>query len=132
MQNGYANNVHRDIIAEIKAAAKEQTERVRGASATSLLRSAREQIQLARVNENDGDLRGALSAYTKAAYLTAMYMDTSEFKLEMPPGKKGALMQDMKKFQQVCAHRSSCPVLRAEASTRFRWRGGHCKKVYKG
>lgn len=103
MQNGYSP-VHRETVADIKTAAKEQVQRVRGASATSLLRTAREQVLLAKVNENDGDLRGALSAYTKAASLAAMFMDTIEFKQEMQPGKKGVLTQDFLKFKQVRLH----------------------------
>lgn len=103
MQNGYGPDTPHDVVADIKAAAKEQAQRVRGASATSLLRSAREQIQVARVNENEGDVRAALSAYTKAASLAAMFMETTEFKQERPPGKKGVLSQDLMKFQQVRA-----------------------------
>lgn len=101
MQNGYAPDTHHDVVAAIKAAAKEQAQRVRGASATSLLRTAREQIQVARVSENEGDVRAALSTYTKAASLVAMFMETTEFRQEMQPGKKGVLIQDLQKFQQV-------------------------------
>ena len=106
MQNGYGSTTHREVVADIKAAAKEQAQRVRGASAASLLRSAREQISAARVNENEGDLRAALSAYTKAACLTTMFMDTTEFKQERHQGKKGILTQDLMKFQQVRSYRS--------------------------
>ena len=100
MQNGHAS-VNRESVAEIKAAAREQAQRVRGASATSLLRSAKEQVMQAKANEGEGDLRGALSAYTKAVALTTMFMETAEFKQEMQPGKKGTLVQDMMKFKQV-------------------------------
>lgn len=100
MQNGPAPT-QRDTIADIKAAAKEQAQKVRGASATSLLRAAREQIQLARAKEGEGDLRGALSALTKAASLAAMFMDTHEFKQEMTSGKKGVLTVDFMNFQHV-------------------------------
>ncbi|KAF7795007.1 hypothetical protein EIP86_006151 [Pleurotus ostreatoroseus] len=100
MQNGSGLTTHREVVADIKAAAKEQAQRVRGASAASLLRSAREQISAARVNENEGDLRAALSAYTKAACLTAMFMDTTEFKQERHQGKKGVLTQDLMNFQR--------------------------------
>lgn len=100
MHNGHAS-ANRESVADIKAAAKEQAQKVRGASATSLLRSARDQVQLARGNEGEGDLRGALSAYTKAVALITMFMETGEFKQEMQPGKKGVLTQEMIKFQQV-------------------------------
>lgn len=98
MQNGLAPT-QRDTIADIKAAAKEQVQRARGASATSLLRSARDQIQLAKAKEGEGDLRGALSAWTKAASLATMFMDTHEFKQEMT--KKGVLTVDFMNFQQA-------------------------------
>ena len=82
MQNGHSPAYH-ESVADIKTAAREQVLRVRGASATSLLRSAGEQIQLGKSSERDGDLRGALSAYTKAVSLTTMFMDTTEFKQEL-------------------------------------------------
>ena len=100
MQNGYTPAYH-DSVADIKAAAKEQVQRVRGASATSLLRSAGEQILIGKTSERDGDLKAALSAYTKAVSLTSMFMETTEFKQEMAPGKKGVLVQEMLKFQTV-------------------------------
>lgn len=100
MQNGYTSP-HRDTVAEIKAAAKEQVQTVRGASATSLLRAARDQIQIAKAQEGGGDLKDALSSLTKAISLTQMFMDTSDFKQEMGPGKKGVLMRDFLNFQQV-------------------------------
>ncbi|KAI0701502.1 hypothetical protein BC835DRAFT_1323013 [Cytidiella melzeri] len=98
MQNGLAPTQH-DTVADIKAAAKEQAQKVRGASATSLLRSARDQIQLAKAKEGEGELREALSALTKAASLATMFMDTHEFKQEIK-GKKGVLTVDFKNFQQ--------------------------------
>lgn len=100
MQNGYASTP-RDTVADIKAAAKEQAHRVRGASATSLLRSARDQILHAKASEGEGDLRSALSALTKAVSLTSMFMDTNEVKQEMLPGKKGVLIKELMNFQQV-------------------------------
>ena len=100
MQNGHSSQVH-ETVAEIKTAAKEQALKVRGASATSLLRAARDQIQLARALEGTGELREALSALTKAASLTSMFMETSEFKVEMQPGKKGVLTKSFLEFQQV-------------------------------
>lgn len=100
MQNGFVPT-QRDTVADIKAAAKDQVQKLRGASATSLLRSARDQILLAKSKEGEGDLRGALSSLTKAAALSQMFMDSSEFKQEMSPGKKGVLTRDFLNFQQV-------------------------------
>ena len=100
MQNGHSSNVH-ETVAEIKAAAKEQTLKVRGASATSLLRAARDQLQTANALEATGDLREALSSMAKAISLLSMFMDSAEFKLEMQPGKKGALTKDLRNFQNV-------------------------------
>ena len=99
MQNGAS--YHRDTIAEIKASAKETTQQVRGASPTSLLASARSQMRLGAVKELEGDLKAALSAYTKAAALVQMIMDSPEFKAESQPGKKGLLFRDFLDFQQV-------------------------------
>ncbi|PCH36402.1 cysteine proteinase [Wolfiporia cocos MD-104 SS10] len=87
-------------VAEIKALAKEQAQRIRGASAISLLKSSRSQIQLAHGCESSGDLKGALSALTKAASLAQMVMDTAEFKQEMQRGKMGVLVKEFMDFQQ--------------------------------
>ncbi|KAI0769213.1 hypothetical protein BC629DRAFT_1534568 [Irpex lacteus] len=99
MQNGLGTT-QRDSIADIKAAAKEQAQKARGASATSLLRTARDQISLGRAKEGEGDLKSALSAFTKAASLAQMFMDTHEFKQEMSSSKKGVLTVDIINFQQ--------------------------------
>ncbi|RDX51268.1 cysteine proteinase [Lentinus brumalis] len=97
MQNGAA--YHRDTVAEIKANAKENASQAKGASASSLLTSARSQIRLAQARENEGDLKGALSALTKTASLVQMLMDTPEFKAES--GKKGPLFREFMAFQQT-------------------------------
>ena len=99
MQNGGA--YHRDTVAEIKESAKATVSSVRGASGLSLLKNARSQIQLAQVQENQGDLKGALSALTISASLVKMVMDTPEFKSETRGGKKGALFKEFMDFQQV-------------------------------
>lgn len=75
MQNG--GPYHRDTVAEIKESAKETAHQARGASATNLLKSARSQIKLAHAQENEGDLKGALSSLTKAASLVQMLMDST-------------------------------------------------------
>ncbi|KAI0091490.1 hypothetical protein BDY19DRAFT_930706 [Irpex rosettiformis] len=99
MQNGLPST-QRESIADIKTAAKEQAQKVRGASPASLLRNAREQILIAKTKEGEGDLRGALSAFTKAACLATMFMDAHEFRKEMLSGKKGVLTLDLMNFQQ--------------------------------
>lgn len=101
MQNGHSSQNH-ETVAEIKAAAKEQALRARGASATSLLKAARDQVLAAKASEGMGELREALSALTKAVSLITMLMDSNEFKLEMQPGKKkGLLTREFLNFQQV-------------------------------
>lgn len=100
MQNGHSSP-HHETVADIKAAAREQALKVRGASPTSLLRAARDQIQTSRALEGTGELRDALSALTKAVVLTSLFMECSEFKQEMQPGKKGVLTRDLLNFQQV-------------------------------
>ena len=99
MQNGYTS-ASRESAADIKNAAKEAASKVRGATPASLLKTARDQVQIARVSERDGDFKASLSYYTKATALVAMCMDTTEFKQEMH-GKKGILTQEWLKFQQV-------------------------------
>lgn len=106
MQNGAS--YQRDTIAEIKASAKERAQQVRGASPTSLLASARTQMRLAAVKENEGDLKAALSALTKSASLVHMIMDSPEFRAESQAGKKGVLFKDFLDFQQV---RQDLPLL---------------------
>ena len=87
---------------EIKERAIQQAQRAsRGVSAISLIRSAKGQISLAQSCENDGDFKGALSAFTKAASLTQVFMDTEEFKAENVPGKRGVLWKELADFQQV-------------------------------
>lgn len=100
MQNGYSTS-HNGTVAEIKEVAKEQALKVKGASPLSLLRSARAQITHARESELSGDLKNALSALTKAVSLTAMIMETADFKAEMQPGKRGVLSKELVEFQQV-------------------------------
>ena len=89
-------------VTEIKEQAKQQVQRgSRGASALSLIRSAKGQISLAQSREGAGDLKGALSAFTKAASLTQVFMDSAEFKAENVPGKRGLLCKEYSDFQQV-------------------------------
>ena len=89
-------------VAEIKEQAKQQVQRgSRGVSAISLIHSAKGQVSLAQSREGAGDLKGALSAFTKAASLTRVFMDSAEFKAENLPGKRGVLWKEFTEFQQV-------------------------------
>jgi ubiquitin carboxyl-terminal hydrolase 8 len=89
-------------VVEIKERAIQQAQRAsRGASAISLIRSAKGQISLAQSCETGGDLKGALSALTKAASLTQVFINTEEFKAENVPGKRGVLWKELTDFQQV-------------------------------
>ncbi|KAI9440817.1 cysteine proteinase [Lactarius indigo] len=88
-------------VSEIKERAIQQAQRAsRGSSAISLIRSAKGQISLAQSCESAGDLKGALSAFTKAASLTQVFMDTADFKAESVPGKRGVLWKEFTEFQQ--------------------------------
>ncbi|KAH9059441.1 hypothetical protein EDB83DRAFT_2552313 [Lactarius deliciosus] len=74
-------------VSEIKERAIQQAQRAsRGSSAISLIRSAKGQISLAQSCESAGDLKGALSAFTRAA--------------ESVPGKRGVLWKEFTEFQQ--------------------------------
>ena len=99
MQNGAS--YHHETIADIKASAKEMVHKARGASAITLLASARSQMQLAQARENEGDFKGALSSFTKAASLIQLIFESSDFKTESQAGKKGALFKEFMDFQQV-------------------------------
>ncbi|KAI8996409.1 cysteine proteinase [Trametes punicea] len=99
MQNG--GSYHRDTVAEIKESAKGVVHQVRGASAASLLKSARSQIQLAQAQEHEGDLKGALTSLTKAASLVQLFMETPEFRADSHAGKKGMLFKEFLDFQST-------------------------------
>jgi hypothetical protein len=100
--NGPAKPSEDMSVAEIKEQAKQQALRgSRGVSALSLIRSAKGQISLAQSREGAGDLKSALSAFTKAASLTQVFMDSAEFKAESAPGKRGLLWREFTDFQQV-------------------------------
>ncbi|KAG6336456.1 hypothetical protein ID866_2627 [Astraeus odoratus] len=101
MQNGSVTSNESLSISEIKERAKEDALRSgKGISAISLLKSARSQSQLAQMYEDQGDLKGALSALLKAGSLAAMVMNSSEFALESKPGKHGVLWREVVNFQK--------------------------------
>ena len=87
-------------VVEIKEKAKATAQRVRGASASSLLRLAQEQAVLASTQENQGDLIGALGAFFTAAHLSHMVYDSAEFKGEQQ-SRRGSLWKKVIEFQQV-------------------------------
>lgn len=89
-------------VSDIKEKAKENAHKIaRGASALSLIRTARTQTLTAQECELSGDLKGALSAFIKAGTLAQMFMDTAEFKVESGHGKKGVLYKEFQDFTQV-------------------------------
>jgi len=97
-------------VADIKEQAKQQAQRAsRSVSALSLIHSAKGQVSLAQSREGAGDLKGALSAFTKAASLTRVFMDSAEFKAENAQGKRGLLWKEFADFQQVSGTLYSYP-----------------------
>jgi ubiquitin carboxyl-terminal hydrolase 8 len=90
-------------VAEIKEEAKQQVQLYasRGVSAFYLIRSAKGQNTLAQAREGAGDLKHAFSAFTKAATLLQVFMDSPEFKAESVPGKRGLLWKEFSDFHQV-------------------------------
>ena len=114
MQNGSPRPFEDISVAEIREKAIQQAQKVsKGASAVSLIKSARGQVSLAHACEDAGDLKGALSAFTKAASLAKTVMDSAEFKAENVPGKKGIIWKEFTDFQQVRSFfRSSEQALR--------------------
>ena len=88
-------------ISEIKTMAKEAVRKeARGVSALTLIKTARYQLVTAKDYESQGNLKGALSAITKAASLAQMTMDTAEFAYEVK-GKGGVLRKEFTEFLEV-------------------------------
>ena len=101
MQNGLPST-HRETVAEIKKAAVQQVQGLRGITPNILLRTARDQVTKAGTLENEGDLRGALRSLTMAAQLVQRLMESPELKAEKQlSGLKGPLFKDLSSFTQV-------------------------------
>jgi ubiquitin carboxyl-terminal hydrolase 8 len=102
MQNGVSRSYDDLTVTQIKDQAKRQAQAVsRNASAPSLISVARTQILTARTCESNADLKGAYSAYIKAVCLIQLFMDSTEFKAEKQPGKRGVLFKEYQDFQIV-------------------------------
>lgn len=87
-------------VAEIKNRAKESVSKdARGFSALTLIKSAHTQLSLGKNHESKSELKGALSAYIKAASLASMTMDSSEYKSER--GKSGVVRKELQEFMEV-------------------------------
>lgn len=88
-------------VADIKLKAKEAVNKeARGASAISLIKTARAQILSAKDYEANGDLRSALSSFIKAATLAKMAMDSTEYVQEQRT-KGGVLRNELTDFLEV-------------------------------
>ena len=99
--NGFSRPQDDMSISEIKTMAKEAVRKeARGASALTLIKTARNQLVTAKDYESQGNLKGALSAITKAASLAQMTMDTAEFAYEVK-GKGGVLRKEFTEFLEV-------------------------------
>lgn len=105
MQNGLSSpRFNKDLttVSEIKERARESVEKAaKGASAMSMIKSARNQALIAQECELGGDFRGALGAYIKAGALAKMVLDSAEFRAEAEPGKKGVLFHEFTDFTKV-------------------------------
>jgi hypothetical protein len=105
MQNGSPKAYDDMTVAQIKEKAKLQAQKVtRNASALSLIGVARSQIAQARTSESQGDLKGAYSSYIKVVSLLQTFMDSPDFKAELPSGKRGVLYKEYQEFQAVRSH----------------------------
>ena len=88
-------------VADIKLNAREAVNReARGASAITLIKTARAQTLSAKEHEAKGDLRNALSSFIKAATLAKMAMDSNEFAQETRT-KGGVLRNEFSDFVEV-------------------------------
>lgn len=83
-------------VAEIKEKARAAVQQARGATAHSLIKVARERAMVGSNLEADGDLKGALGAFHRAAGLASLVYETAEFK-----AKNAALYKEFVEFQQV-------------------------------
>jgi ubiquitin carboxyl-terminal hydrolase 8 len=102
MQNGVSRSYNDLTVAQIKESAKLHAQKVaRNASPLSVIGAARIQIAQARTCENQGDLKGAYSAYIKAVSLIQTFMSSPEFRAESNPGKRGVLFKEYQDFQAV-------------------------------
>ena len=102
IQNG-ATRFHDGMsVVEIKAKAREAVQKeAKGASALSLIRTARTQLLSAKDYETKGDLRSALGSFIKAASLAKMTMDSAEYSQE-GRSKGGVLKKELTDFLSVC------------------------------
>ena len=91
---------------KIKAQATVQKE-ARGASAMSLIRAARAQSLLAKKYEMNGNLKIALDAFTKAASLAKMTMESAEFAAESASSRTGLLRKEFTDFWVVSAYKAT-------------------------
>lgn len=88
-------------VADIKLNAREAVNReARGASAITLIKTARAQTLSAKEHEAKGDLRNALASFIKAATLAKMAMDSNEFAQETRT-KGGVLRNELTDFVEV-------------------------------
>ncbi|THH02988.1 hypothetical protein EW145_g6625 [Phellinidium pouzarii] len=88
-----------DTVAEIKEKVRAGVQALRGASALSLLRTARDQVIHGRGLEDSGDWCGAFRALLTASRLTKAVIEHPEF-LQEKGGKKGVVWKDVLDFQQ--------------------------------
>ncbi|KAF8892174.1 hypothetical protein BD779DRAFT_1610331 [Infundibulicybe gibba] len=85
-------------VSQIKGEAREAVQKdARGATAMSLIKTARRQIHIARDHESKGDIEDAFRAFIKAAALMAMTMSSVEYQDEQRT-KGGALRMEIDNF----------------------------------
>lgn len=85
-------------VSEIKAKAKEAVQKEgRGASAMSLIKIARVQLQNAKDFEVKGDLKSALASFIKTASLMKMAIDSAEFAQD-----RGTIRSEWNDLVSVC------------------------------
>lgn len=98
---GAGNSRNHDTVAEIKEKVHTNVSKVvRGASALSILHSARDQVVHGKTREDQGDISGALHCLLTAAQLSKRVYEHAEFRQEKD-GKKGAVWREMTEFQKV-------------------------------
>ena len=90
-----------ESVTEIKEKVRVNVQKaVRGASALSILRIARDQAAQGVTLEDDGDIPGALRCCLTAEQLSQRVYEHPEFKQEKE-GKRGVVWKELADFQKV-------------------------------
>ncbi|KAH8110726.1 cysteine proteinase [Phellopilus nigrolimitatus] len=98
--NGAGSSRNELTVADIKEKVRTVVQSVRGASALSLLRTARDKVETGLTLEEKGDLRESFRALLTAAQLSQVVLEHQDFKQEVEQKKKGVVWKDFIEYQR--------------------------------